>query len=39
MRVQGAQPAGNRPEEFDALVKSEIVQWADIARQAGIRAE
>jgi tripartite-type tricarboxylate transporter receptor subunit TctC len=39
MRVQGAEPVGNRPEQFDALVKSEIAKWADIARQAGIRAE
>jgi tripartite-type tricarboxylate transporter receptor subunit TctC len=39
MRVQGADPVGNRPEQFDALVKSEIAKWADIARQAGIRAE
>lgn len=39
MRVQGAEPVGNRPEQFDALVKSEIAKWAEIARQAGIRAE
>ncbi len=39
MRVQGAQPVGNRPEEFDALIKSEIAKWADIAKQAGIHAE
>jgi tripartite-type tricarboxylate transporter receptor subunit TctC len=39
MHVQGAQPVGNRPEEFDALIKSEISKWADIAKQAGIRAE
>lgn len=39
MHVQGAQPVGNRPEEFDALIKSEITKWADIAKQAGIHAE
>jgi tripartite-type tricarboxylate transporter receptor subunit TctC len=39
MHVQGAQPVGNRPEEFDALIRSEITKWADIAKQAGIHAE
>ena len=39
MRVQGAQPVGNSAGEFDALIKSEIAKWSDIAKQAGIHAE
>lgn len=39
MQVQGAQPVGNRPEQFDSLIKDEIAKWAEIAKQAGIRAE
>lgn len=39
MHVQGAQPVGNRPEEFDALIRAEITKWAEIAKQADIHAE
>ena len=39
MHVQGAQAVGNRPEEFDALIKAEIAKWAKIARRAGVHAE
>ena len=39
MQVQGAQPVGNRPEQFDSLIKDEIAKWAEIAKLAGIRAE
>jgi len=35
----GAEPIGSRPAEFAALVKSELVKWADIARAANIKAE
>jgi len=35
----GAEPVGSNPAEFAALVKSELVKWADIARAANIQAE
>ena len=35
----GAEPVGSNPAEFSALVKSELVKWADIARAANIQAE
>jgi tripartite-type tricarboxylate transporter receptor subunit TctC len=35
----GAEPVGSSPAEFSALVKSELVKWADIARAANIKAE
>jgi tripartite-type tricarboxylate transporter receptor subunit TctC len=34
-----AEPVGSSPAEFSALVKSELVKWADIARAANIQAE
>ena len=34
-----AEPIGNTPAEFAALIKSELAKWANIARAASIRAE
>jgi tripartite-type tricarboxylate transporter receptor subunit TctC len=34
-----AEPVGSAPAAFSALVKSELVKWADIARAANIQAE
>jgi tripartite-type tricarboxylate transporter receptor subunit TctC len=34
----GYEPVGNTPEEFAALIRTEIGQWARIIRLAGIRA-
>jgi tripartite-type tricarboxylate transporter receptor subunit TctC len=35
----GADPVGNTPEEFAALVRAEVVKWAKVVKAAGIRAE
>ena len=35
----GADPVGNTPEEFSALVKSEMVKWAKVVKAAGIKPE
>ena len=35
----GADPIGNRPEEFDALIKSEITKWAKVIKEAGMRID
>ena len=35
----GAEPVGNTPEQFDALIKSEITKWAGVAKAGGIRVD
>jgi tripartite-type tricarboxylate transporter receptor subunit TctC len=35
----GAEPVGNTPEAFDALIKSEIVKWARVVKEAGLKAD
>ncbi len=35
----GADPVGNSPEEFAALVKSEMVKWAKVIKAAGLKPE
>lgn len=35
----GAEPVGNTPEEFAALVKTELVKWAKVVKAAGIKPE
>jgi tripartite-type tricarboxylate transporter receptor subunit TctC len=37
--ASGAEPVGNTPEEFSALVKSEIVKWGKVVAAAGIKPE
>ena len=36
---EGAEPVGNTPEEFGAVIKSEIAKWAKVIKTAGIKAE
>jgi tripartite-type tricarboxylate transporter receptor subunit TctC len=36
---QGFEPVGNSPEEFGAYIKSEILKWGKVVRDAGIRPE
>jgi tripartite-type tricarboxylate transporter receptor subunit TctC len=36
---QGMDPAPNTPEEFSALVKSEVGRWSKVIQDAGIKAE
>jgi tripartite-type tricarboxylate transporter receptor subunit TctC len=36
---EGAEPVGNSPEAFGAIVKSETVKWAKVAKAAGIQPE
>ena len=35
----GADPVGNTPEEFARYIQAELVKWAKIAREAGIKQE
>jgi len=39
LQQQGAEPAGNSPEEFAAFVKSEIAKWAEVVKTSGARAD
>jgi tripartite-type tricarboxylate transporter receptor subunit TctC len=35
----GAEPVGNKPEEFGATIKSEIAKWSKVIAAAGIKAD
>jgi len=37
--ASGADPVGNSPEEFSALVRSEVTKWAKVVQAAGIKPE
>ena len=36
---QGAEPATNTPEQFNAFIKSEIVRWANVVKESGARVD
>jgi len=36
---QGAEPVGNSPEEFAAMLKSEVARWAEVVRISGAKSE
>ena len=35
----GAEPVGNSPEEFAAMVKAEVVKWADVVKKSGAKVD
>jgi tripartite-type tricarboxylate transporter receptor subunit TctC len=37
--AQGADPAGNSPEQYAAFVQNEIAKWAKVIKAAGIKGE
>lgn len=37
--AEGAEPVGDTPEEFGAIIKSDIAKWGKVIRAAGLRAE
>jgi tripartite-type tricarboxylate transporter receptor subunit TctC len=39
LQSQGFDPLVNTPEEFDAYIRSELVKWTKVVKQAGIRAD
>jgi tripartite-type tricarboxylate transporter receptor subunit TctC len=39
MKQQGMEPVGSTPEEFDALIRSEIEKWAKVVRHSGAKAD
>ena len=36
---EGAEPVGNKPEEFAAIIRDETAKWAKVIRAAGIKAD
>ena len=36
---QGTEPVGNTPEEFAAMLKSEVVRWAEVVKISGAKAD
>ena len=36
---QGAEPMGNTPEEFAAVIKRDLAKWAKVVRDAGIKLD
>ena len=36
---EGAEPVGNKPEEFAAIIREETAKWAKVIRAAGIKAD
>ena len=36
---QGAEPVGNKPEDFSAFIRSEINKWANLVKAANMRVE
>jgi tripartite-type tricarboxylate transporter receptor subunit TctC len=39
LRAQGAEPAGNTPEEFALFIKSENAKWGKVVRDSGAKPE
>jgi tripartite-type tricarboxylate transporter receptor subunit TctC len=35
----GAEPVANTPEEFGALVKTEVAKWADVVKKSGAKVD
>jgi tripartite-type tricarboxylate transporter receptor subunit TctC len=39
LEAEGAEPIGNTPEEFAAMMKAESARWADVVKQASIKID
>jgi tripartite-type tricarboxylate transporter receptor subunit TctC len=39
LEEQGAEPVGNSPEEFTALLREEVTKWAEVVKVSGARAD
>jgi tripartite-type tricarboxylate transporter receptor subunit TctC len=37
--AQGLEPVGNRPDEFGAIISTELVKWSKVVAAAGVKAE
>jgi tripartite-type tricarboxylate transporter receptor subunit TctC len=36
---EGAEPVGNKPEEFAGIIRSEMAKWTKVVKAAGIKAD
>jgi len=39
LAMQGADPIGSSPEQFDAFIKSEIAKWAKVVKENGLKVD
>ena len=39
LRGQGLDAVGNSPEQFAALIRSELPKWAKVVKESGVRLE
>jgi tripartite-type tricarboxylate transporter receptor subunit TctC len=39
MAAEGIEPAGSTPEQFSAIIKSDIAKWTRVVREAKIKPE
>ena len=39
LAVEGSEPVGNSPEQFAAILKTEVARWARVVKAAGIKAD
>jgi tripartite-type tricarboxylate transporter receptor subunit TctC len=39
LATEGSEPVGNSPDEFDAIMKSEVARWMKVVKAAGIKGE
>ena len=39
LATEGSEPVGNSPEQFAAILKTEVARWAQVVKAAGIKAD
>jgi tripartite-type tricarboxylate transporter receptor subunit TctC len=39
MLAQGAEPVSESPEQFAALVKSDVAKWGEVVKRSGAKAD
>ncbi len=39
LAAAGTEPAGNLPEEYAAMIKTDLAKWAQVIKAAGIKPE
>ena len=37
--AQGAEPVSDTPDEFAAIIKSDIAKWGEVVRKSGAKAD